>query len=424
MEVVGHVFPLKSNNYVVEELIDWERVPLDPIFVLTFPQKEMLSFFHFEQMATALRRGSNKQEIQDTSDKIRMKLNPHPAGQIEQNVPSLNGKKLKGVQHKYSETVLFFPCQGQTCYAYCSFCFRWPQFVWSNDFKFAEKDTEQLIKFIHNHPKITALLITGGDPLFMNAANLAAYIKAVLNAAPPNLNTIRIGTKVLGYWPYRFLTDSDADELLAIFKEVTCAGKHLAIMAHFNHPRELKTNAVKEAISRIFETGAQIRTQSPLLAHINNDPEIWSEMWNEQVKLGCIPYYMFLVRDTGAQHYFGVSLAQAIDIYQKAYQNVSGLSRTVRGPIMSCNPGKIQLLGVNEIYGEKVFVLQFLQGRNPDWVRRPFFAKYDGKALWFDELKPAFGEKKFFFEKNVDEEPMDSQNILQAELDLVPLAFI
>ncbi len=234
----------------------------------------------------------------------------------------------------------------------------------------------------------------------MNTSNLATYIKALLNAAPPTLNTIRIGTKVLGYWPYRFLTDSDADDLLALFREVTRAGKHLAIMAHFNHPRELKTNAVKEAISRILETGAQIRTQSPLLAHINNDPKIWSEMWSEQVKLGCIPYYMFLVRDTGAQHYFGISLAQAIDIYQKTYRSVSGLSRTVRGPIMSCTPGKVQILGINEIYGEKVFALQFLQGRNPDWVRRPFFAKYDETAMWFDDLKPAFGENKLFFEKN------------------------
>ncbi len=41
--------------------------------------------------------------------------------------------------------------------------------------------------------------------------------------------------------------------------------------------------------------------------------------------------------------------------------------------------------------------LRFLQGRNSDWVHRPFFAKYDPKAIWFDDLVPAFGEEKFFF---------------------------
>ena len=79
---------------------------------------------------------------------------------------------------------------------------------------------------------------------------------------------------------------------------------------------------------------------------------------------------------------------------------MSGLARTVRGPSMSALPGKVQILGVNEIKGEKVFVLQFLQGRNPDWVMRPFFAKYGEKAIWLDELKPAFGDNKFFFEEN------------------------
>jgi hypothetical protein len=44
-----------------------------------------------------------------------------------------------------------------------------------------------------------------------------------------------------------------------------------------------------------------------------------------------------------------------------------------------------------------VFVLRFLQARNPKWVDIPFFAAYDPKATWFNQLKPAFGEEKFFF---------------------------
>ncbi len=67
---------------LTEKLIDWDKVPRDPVFVLNFPQKEMLGFFHFEKMAAVLRRNSNNQEIQDTSNKISMELNPHPAGQI------------------------------------------------------------------------------------------------------------------------------------------------------------------------------------------------------------------------------------------------------------------------------------------------------------------------------------------------------
>ena len=71
---------------------------------------------------------------------------------------------------------------------------------------------------------------------------------------------------------------------------------------------------------------------------------------------------------------------------------------SLRGPSMSAVPGKVEVQGVTELRGEKVFVLRFIQGRNPEWVQRPFFAKYDPKATWLDQLRPAFGDEKFFFE--------------------------
>ncbi len=402
MEVVGNVLPFKANNYVVEQLIDWNNVPHDSMFVLTFPQKGMLKPDHYAKMESVLKRGASKKEIADTANEIRLQLNPHPAGQMELNVPTLkDGTKLYGMQHKYKETCLFFPSQSQTCHAYCSFCFRWPQFVGMDEMKFAMKEGQQLVQYVKEHSEITDILFTGGDPMIMKAKMFANYVDALLNADIPNLNTIRIGTKALSYWPYKFLTDSDAEEMLDTFRRITKKGIHLAIMAHFNHLTELSTDAVKRAIQQVRATGAEIRTQSPLLAHINDDADMWAKMWTKQVRLGLIPYYMFVVRDTGAQHYFGVPLVKAHEIFREAYKKVSGLGRTVRGPSMSATPGKVQVDGVVNVKGEKVLALRFLQGRNPDWVYRPFFAKYNENAIWLDDLEPAF-EEKFFFEDEMN----------------------
>jgi hypothetical protein len=170
-------------------------------------------------------------------------------------------------------------------------------------------------------------------------------------------------------------------------------------MAHLNHPRELETDAAKEAISRIRATGAQIRSQSPLMRNINDDPDVWADMWRKQVNLGIVPYYMFVARDTGAQSYFGLSLEQSHHIFNEAYQQISGICRTVRGPSMSAGPGKVRIVGITEVQGEKVFVLEFLQGRNPEWVGKPFFAAFDQEAQWLDDLIPAFGASEFFYEK-------------------------
>ncbi|MEA3280030.1 MAG: lysine 2,3-aminomutase [Thermodesulfobacteriota bacterium] len=397
IKTVSAVLPFRVNNYVVEQLIDWDNIPDDPIFQLTFPQPDMLERQHFERIRNLLKSNASREDIHSAAREIQMNLNPHPAGQMDLNVPEESGKTFKGMQHKYNETVLFFPAQGQTCHAYCTYCFRWAQFIGLESIKFASSDTGVLADYLQNHPEVTDVLFTGGDPLFMQAKILRRYIEPLIKERPGNLATIRIGTKVPAYWPYRFLTDNDADDLMRLFEQVVASGFHLSIMSHFSHYRELETPVVQAALKRILNTGAVVRCQAPLVRHVNDDPAIWVEMWKAQVKLGAIPYYMFVARNTGAKEYFKISLARAFNIFTGAYRQVSGLCRTVRGPSMSANPGKVMICGITKIDGEKVFALKFIQGRDPDWTNQIFFACYDKEACWLNDLKPAFGEEEFFF---------------------------
>jgi KamA family protein len=398
MRVVAKVLPFRVNDYVVDELIDWRRVPDDPLFQLTFPQRGMLGDEHFGKMASLLTRNAPKQEVKDLATAIRAELNPHPAGQQEHNGPMLDGRPLEGMQHKYPETVLFFPSQGQTCHSYCTFCFRWAQFVGDKELRFAASEASHLGAYLRAHPEVSDVLITGGDPMVMKTRSIATYVDELLDPELDSLRTIRFGSKALTFWPHRFVSDRDADDLLRLFDRIVAHGKHLAFMAHFNHANELDTDVCRRAIRRIRNTGAVIRAQAPLLRHINDSARAWAELWQTQVSLGVVPYYMFVERDTGARRYFEVPLARCQAIYRDALRRVSGLGRTARGPSMSAGPGKVEIQGVTELAGEKVFALRFLQARNPDWVQRPFFARYDEEATWLDGLRPAFGEDKFFFE--------------------------
>ncbi|MGD9861441.1 MAG: KamA family radical SAM protein [Marinobacterium sp.] len=398
MEVVASVLPFRVNNYVIDQLINWDDAINDPMFQLTFPQRGMLKPEHYAAVEAALEAG-DKTEIKRVVDEVRQALNPHPAGQLEQNIPRVNGEPVNGIQHKYGQTVLFFPSSGQVCHSYCTFCFRWAQFVGDQSLKIAAKESGQLCDYLREHPEVTDVLITGGDPMVMKTKNLRAYLEPLLEPEFDHIRTIRIGSKALTFWPYRFVTDEDSDDLMALFRDIIAAGKHLAFMAHYNHWREMETDIHRQAVARIRETGAHIRSQGPLLNHINTEADDWARMWQTQVEMGIQPYYMFVERDTGAQHYFEVPLAQAWNTYRDAMKQVSGIARTARGPSMSATPGKVEIQGVTEINGEKVFVLRFIQGRNPDWVQRPFFAAYDENATWLNHLKPAFGEEKFFFEE-------------------------
>ena len=405
MQAVSAVLPFRVNDYVIENLIESADVPDDPIFQLTFPQRGMLDEVDYKHMRDLVVSGASEADIKLAADRIRKKLNPHPAGQMELNVPKLEGEVVAGMQHKYQETVLFFPSQGQTCHAYCSYCFRWAQFVGDSDLKFASKEAENLAKYVRENPQVSSVLITGGDPMVMKTSVLRRYIDPLLKEDLPNLHSIRIGTKALAYWPHRFTEGDDADDFLRLIEDVKAAGKHLALMAHSSHSRELEPDIAQLAVKRVIDAGAVIRCQAPLIRKVNDNANVWAQLWRKQVQLGMVPYYMFVERDTGAKAYFEVPLVRALKVFTEAYNQVSGLCRTVRGPSMSASPGKVLVDGVAEVEGEKVFVLKFLQGRDPDWVNRIFFAKYDPKATWLDGLKPAFGKDAFFFE-NLTQKPI------------------
>jgi KamA family protein len=401
MKAVASVLPFRVNNYVVEDLIEWDNIPSDPIFQLTFPQPEMLESDQFERMMTLIHGAAPAAEIEAAAREIQQSLNPHPGGQMDMNVPLLDGEPLPGMQHKYRETVLFFPAPGQSCHSYCTYCFRWAQFAGCDKQRFAHHQVDKLVAYLKKHQDVSNVLITGGDPMVMKASVLRRYIEPLLAPELEHVSTIRIGTKAPAYWPYRFISDKDADEILWLFERVRAAGRHLALMAHYSHPRELEPPVARLALRRICRTGAVVRCQAPLIRHVNDSAECWVAMWREQERLGAVPYYMFVERNTGAERYFGVPLAEAFDIFNRAYRRVSGLARTVKGPSMSARPGKVAIDGITTVKDEKVFALRFLQGRRPGWVGKPFYARFDPRAYWFDDLRPAFGEKEFFFEKEL-----------------------
>ena len=272
IKAVGMVLPFRTNSYVVDTLIDWDAAPDDPIFRLVFPQAAMLHAADVNRIACLLTNGAPEAELRGAVHEIRMRLNPHPAGQLALNVPDLGEEPLPGVQHKYHETVLVFPKQGQTCHSYCTYCFRWAQFVDEPDLKMATSDIDRITGYLRGHREVTSVLITGGDPMIMGAGVLRRYIEPLLGPGLEHVESIRIGSKSLAYWPQRFVTDPDADDTLRLFEQVVATGRTLAFMAHFSHPRELEPAVVAEAVRRIRGTGALIRTQAPLIRTINDEP--------------------------------------------------------------------------------------------------------------------------------------------------------
>ena len=245
MKVVANVLPFRSNRYVIDNLIDWDRVPDDPLYQITFPQRGMLEEGDFLHMADMMRRDASASEIKAGAHEIREKLNPHPAGQRELNIPKVAHETVQGLQHKYRETVLFFPSQGRRATPTAPSASAGPSSWATTTSRSSPRRRTGLHDYLAAHPDVSDLLVTGGDPMIMKTAVFAHYLEPfVEDPRLAHVQDIRIGTKSLTFWPSRFVGDDDADDMLRLLEKIVKAGKHVAIMAHFNHWRELETAVV------------------------------------------------------------------------------------------------------------------------------------------------------------------------------------
>ena len=336
LEPVTREYVFRANDYYLT-LIDWND-PDDPIRQLIIPREE---------------------ELRDWG-----KLD----ASNEQSVTVAHG-----VQHKYIDTVLLL-CN-EVCGAYCRYCFRKRLFMDDNDE--VTNDVSAGLAYIADHPEVTNVLLTGGDPLLMSTRRLVEIFDALRGIE--HVRIIRIGSKMPAFDPWRVQRD---EELQAAFRKYSTPEQRIYLMAHFDHPRELTPEAIA-GIDTCIRNGVICVNQCPMIRGINDDPYTLADMYETLSFIGCPPYYLFQGRPTAGNEPYEVPIVEAWHIFQKALSLGSGLARRARF-VMSHESGKVEILGVDE---EHIY-LRYHQAKDPDDLGRFFVRRRDDSAYWLDQLEP------------------------------------
>jgi KamA family protein len=236
------------------------------------------------------------------------------------------------------------------------------------------RDVSKALDYIRNHTEINNVLLTGGDPLIISSAKLEKIIKPLREM--DHIGIIRIGTKIPAFNPYRIISDPS---LLDIFKTYSTDTRKIYIMAHFNHPRELTTEAIR-AMNMLRMAGAITVNQTPLIKGVNDDPEVLAELFNQLSYIGIPPYYLFLCRPTLGNKTYAVPIEEAFEIFEKARMKCSGLAKRAR-LTMSHSTGKIEVVGKtkNRIY------MRYHRAADPQEKARFMVFKKNPNAYWFDD---------------------------------------
>ena len=280
----------------------------------------------------------------------------------------------RGVQHKYTDTVLLL-CN-EVCGAYCRYCFRKRLFMDENDE--VMNDISDGLRYIADHPEVTNVLLTGGDPLLMSTRRLVNIFEAL--GAVPHVRIIRLGSKMPAFDPWRVLGD---DALQAAFRKYSTPEHRIYMMAHFDHPREL-TDVAIEGIDACIRNGVVCVNQCPLIKGINDDPYVLAELYATLSYIGCPPYYLFQGRPTAGNEPYEVPIVRGWEIFQQALRQGSGLARRARY-CMSHETGKVEIMAVDE---ERMY-LRYHQAKDLADLGRFLIRRRDDEAYWLDQLVPA-----------------------------------
>lgn len=331
---------------------------------------------------------------------------------------------VEGLLHKYEMGLMYVT---STCSAHCRFCYREELIarkeIERQDGTVAKKGLAQIIEitqYIRTHNKLVAdnggvhpetgrqklreILLSGGDPMVLSNAKIGAWLAALAEAG---VESIRIGTKEMAFYPDRF-DDTFLTMLDGFHKTYPDVG--LRMMVHFNHPDEFlakdddgnyieETSGIlkwvpstKRAMEGVISRGwISVENQSPIIKNINDDPKALQIMQRALKRVGAENHYFFCGRDIIAHKAFNVPIETAWNVLNESQKGLSGVEAHARLSITHYK-GKTEVAAVtNEpipgVPGTENGVVIFKILRNaadaPDRGKVCIVGR-NPEAIWFD----------------------------------------
>jgi EF-P beta-lysylation protein EpmB len=194
-----------------------------------------------------------------------------------------------GLLHKYSNRVLLI-VKG-ACAINCRYCFRrhFPyqdnqgnKTVWENN-----------LTYIAQHPEVTEVILSGGDPLMAKDHELAWLIQQI--SAIPHIRILRIHSRLPVVIP-----DRVTPALVKILAETSL---DTVFVSHINHPNEID-NALRSSLTSLRQVGITLLNQAVLLKGINDTVATQVALNETLFRTGVLPYYLHVLdKVRGAAHF-------------------------------------------------------------------------------------------------------------------------
>jgi lysine 2,3-aminomutase len=289
----------------------------------------------------------------DPDDPIRKMVVPngleleHVHGLKDDPIDEEKHSPMPGLIHRYPDRALLL-VSGR-CAVNCRHCTR-RRLGEGRVSPLDEKGFADVISYLHRHPEIRDVILSGGDPLLEDETRLESILKAVRSV--PSVEIIRVGTRIPVTLPMR-VTEGLA-KLLSRYHP-------LYVNTQFNHVREVTEQAAR-AVSHLVDAGIPVSNQSVLLKGVNDTARDVEQLCRALLRIRVRPYYLFLCDLWDGLDHFRTTIATGIDIMERLRGRLSGLGIPQLMVDLQGGIGKVPLLPNYIVSKEKGYTVL----RSPD----------------------------------------------------------
>lgn len=230
-------------------------------------------------------------------------------GERADPIGDLSHSPVKGIVHRYPDRVLLTPLL--TCPVYCRYCFRRERVGKEHGLTAVEMDAA--LDYIRGNGAIWEVILTGGDPLMLPPARLAALMAEL--AAIGHVRVIRLHSRVPVADPARVTP--------ALIAALDCA-KTVWLAVHVNHARELSA-AARAALVRLSRAGIPLVGQTVLLRGVNDDAATLEALLRALVECRVKPYYLHHLDPAPGTGHFRTTIAAGQELMRAMRGRLSGL---------------------------------------------------------------------------------------------------
>jgi lysine 2,3-aminomutase len=175
-------------------------------------------------------------------------------------------------------------------------------------------------RWFREHPAVSEVLVTGGDPLVMSNSRIERIINTLSDI--PHISRIRIGTRAPVVLPQRI-----TDHLVEMIARYNVPGKrYVCLVTHFEHVYEVTPEAV-EAIAKFNRRGMHVFNQ--LVFTAENSRRFECVALRQLLRnIGVAPYYTFNTKGKEETLDFRVPIARLLQEQKEEARLLPGVART------------------------------------------------------------------------------------------------